>query len=473
MLQYSSNVSEAIALRPKTVNSVISAYEVYPWTKGKATFNRTSNIKAMIGRYSINSSHTYHIGSNSSKRLLPNETSEKSLYKGENLTLHVNHLSAANPVEKSRTKLISKSKHRGIEKKTIVALNTRPKKPATKYLSYKDNFSYPLDIDLESLVNDTIQGRGFNPHKPINIHPFNYLHKPGKCDFKRNPKEPINILVLVKSFIGNSESRSALRTIWADVKDSNMRRAFMLGYNRAHQLAVDNESRRYRDVIQEDFIDNYMNNTLKTIMAYNWAVRYCRRAHALLFLDDDYLVNMTVMADHIRTLYSNQSSGLYIGTLAEHAPPYRGVKERWYLTYNQYPYDEFPPYIGGGAYVVSFDVAKKFKFAFPFVQYMGIDDVYLGIVARKLSIVPRFDSHFDSKRKDTLAIECSHTASELLNNTCPLRYQKTPQTRFKRMHHKPIKAFVFFFVFGLSVVTIILLSCCLSIIVMMYANNYV
>ncbi|OWF56823.1 beta-1,3-galactosyltransferase 2-like [Mizuhopecten yessoensis] len=331
------------------------------------------------------------------------------------------------------------------------------------YLSYKVNFVYPLDINIAALVNDTIQGLEYTKHKPINPHNFWYLHKPYNCAFKLKPNATKNVLVLVKSFVGNVAQRMALRTLWQATNDSNMRRVFMLGYNRSHQLVVDNESRKYRDIIQENFVDNYMNNTYKTIMAFNWATKYCRRAHAILFLDDDYLVNMTVMAAHVRTSYRNQSSGLYAGTLAKHAPPYRDKNERWYLNFKQYPYDEFPPYVGGGAYIVSFDVAKRFKFAFPYVQYMGIDDVYLGIVARKLGIEASNDPYLDGHSKVTIAKECSHNATELLKRVCPLGIIKKKRGRtYRRVRHKPVNASIFVLCFCIAISAIVLLTCCVA-----------
>lgn len=51
-----------------------------------------------------------------------------------------------------------------------------------------------------------------------------------------------------------------------------------------------------------------------------------------------------------------------------------------------YPFQRYPPYLAGGAIIVSMDVAQKMAAAFPYVKYLVIDDAYLGIVAYKLGI---------------------------------------------------------------------------------------
>ncbi|XP_060083300.1 lactosylceramide 1,3-N-acetyl-beta-D-glucosaminyltransferase-like [Ylistrum balloti] len=457
MVPYSGNLSEvqqhlvsSVIRAPTSIPERVHEPVVKPWNPFRT--------KAISHKGGVQMRHEHkpkYMPPNSTRHLISGQNKSHD-FLNANKTEYIVHHEISKPFNSHphNTSLVPKGK---------VASSGNGVKAKSKYLSYTNNFTYPLDINIVALVSDAIKGLEYTKHQPINPHNFWYLHKPNNCAFKLQQNATKNVLVLVKSFAGNLEQREALRTLWNTTNDPNMRRVFMLGYRRSHQLAIDNESRKYHDIIQENFIDNYMNNTFKTIMAYNWATKYCRRAHVILFLDDDYLVNMTVMAAHIRAAYKNQSSGLYTGTLAKHAPPYRNKNERWYLSYQQYPYDEFPPYVGGGAYVVSYDVAKKFKFAFPYVQYMGIDDVYLGIVARKLGISAKNDPYLNSHSKVALAKECSHNASELLRKICPLSVIKKQVFRvYNRRKQKPVSATVFVVCFGLAMSAIVMLSCCLS-----------
>jgi hypothetical protein len=75
---------------------------------------------------------------------------------------------------------------------------------------------------------------------------------------------------------------------------------FLLGYSSTIQTIVDKENERFHDIVQEDFIDAYKNNTLKTIMAFNWAVLACPGTKYLLFIDNDYFVNVNAITEYLK-----------------------------------------------------------------------------------------------------------------------------------------------------------------------------
>lgn len=287
-----------------------------------------------------------------------------------------------------------------------------------RYLYYGLNFSYPLHINLPKYVSEALSQKKPIPYEPINPHPFKYIYRSSGCQFPVDPNGNKNILIMVKSFVGHFDLRHAIRSVWKNLGDSHIKRVFTLGYREINQSLAQAESKKYKDIIQEDFIDDYLNNTYKTIMSFNWAVRYCPQAHMVLFLDDDFYVKERQLVGYLRSI--RRLKDLFLGRLIVYAPPYRKDVEKWHLTYQQYPYNRFPPYLSGGAYMATFDVVTKFQVAFPYVKYMGLDDVYLGIVAKKLSIIPRNESYFDSANSFALAKECSKDPDQLLNEQCTL-----------------------------------------------------
>lgn len=295
---------------------------------------------------------------------------------------------------------------------------------AREYLSFNNSFSYPMEIDLERLVNNLILFKQRIPYRQINPHPYTFINPPPKCRFPPHNNVTKKILVLIKSAVANMELRAAARAMWRDLRDPFVWRVFMLGYNGSYQALVDEEVRQYNDIVQENFLDAYMNNTLKTVMSYNWATKYCWEADMLFFLDDDYHVQPHGLIKYIRQISNKNKTGVYLGTTAVLAQPERNIKSKWRTSFHEYPYDYFPTYIGGGAYLLSKDVARKFKVAFPYVMYLGIDDVYLGIVAKKLSIYPKFDPHFSSTSNISLAKECSHDPAELVSGNCRIADRK-------------------------------------------------
>ncbi|XP_021351525.1 lactosylceramide 1,3-N-acetyl-beta-D-glucosaminyltransferase-like [Mizuhopecten yessoensis] len=297
-------------------------------------------------------------------------------------------------------------------------------KPKPKpFLSYKQNFSFPLEIDIAYYVNEKIQFNDSIPYQPINPHPFKYINLPRACDFRLNGTDLTQndtILVLVKSTASHYSLRGAIRSLWKSVQDAGIKKVFLLGYDGMNQTEINKESQTNRDIIQEDFVDAYRNNTFKTIMGFNWASQFCTEAKFMFFMDDDYYVKLSELANYLRKIPEQNSHNIYIGSLSKKGVPYRDKDTRWYVSAEEYPFDLYPPYIGGGAFVVSYDVAQRFRLAFPFTKYMPIDDAYLGIVARKLNIVPRLDKKFLSYYRGAIARECSHDASELMKQICPL-----------------------------------------------------
>lgn len=298
-------------------------------------------------------------------------------------------------------------------------INNQPK----TFLSYKHNFSFPLDIDIAYLVNEKIQFNISIPHEAINPHPFRYMNLPHSCDFRFRKSfwtENDTILVLVKSSASHYALRAAIRSIWKTVDDPGIKKVFLLGYDGINQSQINEESQNHGDIVQEDFKDAYRNNTFKTIMGYNWAIQFCSKVKFLFFMDDDYYLKLSDLASYLRKIPEENRHSIYIGSLSKAGVPYRDKNTRWYVSAEEYPFDLYPPYIGGGAYVVSYDVALRFHLAFPFIKYIPIDDAYLGIVARKLMIKPRRDIKFQSYYRGAIAKECSHDASELVKQVCPL-----------------------------------------------------
>lgn len=162
---------------------------------------------------------------------------------------------------------------------------------------YFNEFSYPLDVDLQPLVKDLVVGHPPST-KPINLFNYTYLKScEDKCSNNGSPK----LLFLVKSAIPNFEQREAIRQTWGNqmrFPDVEIRRVFLLGtgFDREVQRRVDQEYIIYGDIVQTDFHDDYRNNTLKTVSGFKWAVEHCPSVQYVVFSDDDmYLSTKNVL----------------------------------------------------------------------------------------------------------------------------------------------------------------------------------
>lgn len=210
--------------------------------------------------------------------------------------------------------------------------------------------------------------------------------------------------------------------------------------------AIRNESARYGDVIQSSAIDTYYNNTIKTFMTYRWVVEHCH-ADFMMALDDDYVFEVENLLTYLRSLSSlnirddslvkslpldppidggsshqnpivvkssNQGTSsrdnlpesqqdklrglsnlrslseqyLYAGYLMNYVHPLRSVLSKWYISRRDYPYNTYPPYITGGAYLMSFKTIRHFYLTSFFVRSFRFDDVYVGMMAYELGLSP-------------------------------------------------------------------------------------
>lgn len=232
-------------------------------------------------------------------------------------------------------------------------------------------------------------------YNTINPHPYKYIRIPsGVCTSTGNRVDP-HLLILVKSNIFQFGHRMAIRMTWGKFSDSSIQLAFLLGYSPLVTPFAKMEYELHKDIIQENFLDEYKNNTLKTIMGFNWVTTYCNQSKFILFVDDDYFVNVPNVRDFVNNITTNQST--FIGYKYEKARPRRKQDSKWYVSKEEYPDDYWPPYISGGSMLISMDVIINMTKTFPYVKQLYIDDVYLGIVAYLLNITLSHDRRFETK----------------------------------------------------------------------------
>lgn len=232
-------------------------------------------------------------------------------------------------------------------------------------------------------------------YKTINPHPYKYIRIPsGICTSTGNRVDP-RLLILVKSNIFQFGHRMAIRRTWGKFSNSSIQLAFLLGYSPLVTSFAKMEYELHKDIIQENFLDEYKNNTLKTIMGFNWVTTYCNQSNFILFVDDDYFVNVPNVRDFVNNIAANQST--FIGYKYEKARPRRQQDSKWYVSKEEYPNEYWPPYISGGSMLISMDIIINMTNTFPYVKQLYIDDVYLGIVADLLNITLSHDRRFETK----------------------------------------------------------------------------
>ncbi|XP_061169109.1 beta-1,3-galactosyltransferase brn-like [Saccostrea echinata] len=246
-----------------------------------------------------------------------------------------------------------------------------------------DPKKYPLEIDLVQLTKNIFEGKKIKNNQ-INPHPYQFVHEAeNACQI-----ENLHVVVLVKSKASNFKSREIIRQTWGNQSLYNgVSVVFLLGKMKEFENDIAHEAQKYKDIVQENFVDQYSNNTLKTIMGYNWVVRHCSNANFNLFVDDDVFVVVKNLDNYRQT--KEKEPRLMAGKLLPHSTPFRDNGSKWFVSWEDYPFDKYPPYLAGGGILMSWDVTRAFAAAFPYVKTISIDDSYLGIIAKKLNISPR------------------------------------------------------------------------------------
>ncbi|VDI38610.1 putative enzyme (brainiac) [Mytilus galloprovincialis] len=245
---------------------------------------------------------------------------------------------------------------------------------------------------LQGIVHE-IYTKGSTTKQQVNPKNIEYIHKPlHVCDMQTGPDY---LLVLVKSDASNIARRLSVRHTWGNISHPHIKVIYLLGYVSVVQDLIDQESFKFKDVLQGDFIDIYNHNTNKTAMAYQYAVEHCINTQFLFFVDDDVFINILKINEYLGALTLPFKSKLFNGYIVKKGKPDRDKSSKWYLTREEYPCDLFPTYPAGGAILMSMAIARILKTAFPYERYIHIDDVYLGIVAMKLNIQLQNDERFE------------------------------------------------------------------------------
>ena len=135
--------------------------------------------------------------------------------------------------------------------------------------------------------------------------------------------------------------------------------------------------------MQGDFIDDYQNMTLKSLLDLKFVAERCPRVDYLIKSDDDMVLNLPYLTDIIRSKEPMRRS--IMGPFNGGSRVQRdGV---WRLTHDEFPFDRFPAYESGSAYVITGDLVSQLFETAEYVPPIFIDDVYItGILGRIVGV---------------------------------------------------------------------------------------
>ncbi|XP_072047739.1 uncharacterized protein [Amphiura filiformis] len=260
----------------------------------------------------------------------------------------------------------------------------------------------------------------------------NYVKNPKDACQSLDLPDQVFLLLLISSKPEHFTRRRVIRETYGKekiIQNKRVRLLFVLGLSQSNQTNIDvqDEAQMYNDMIIFDFLESHLHLTLKVIGGLKWVTEHCQNAKFMYKGDDDVFVNIDVIVAHLSFDYNtlkqdniDSKSGdhdrrsiipktyingtmitkvyindtfripkekLYLGCI-NLGVVIRDKLSKFYVSEKDYRGKFFPPFQTGGGYVISGDVIPALFNASYSVPFINNDDVYQGILAKKIGVKP-------------------------------------------------------------------------------------
>ncbi|KAL6461851.1 hypothetical protein MHYP_G00299960 [Metynnis hypsauchen] len=241
-------------------------------------------------------------------------------------------------------------------------------------------------------------------------YPHNYhfiIDEPHKCE-QENPF----LVLMVPVAPHELEARNAIRSTWGSesmVQNKTITMVFSLGLPRIEaekqQEELRLESQQYHDLIQSDFMDSYLNLTIKTMVIMDWLATRCPQASYAMKVDSDMFLNLENLMN-LLLAPDTPKENYMMGKIMWNIPVIRDKNSKWYVPKELYTEDYYPTYLLGMGYVFSNDLSEKIVEVSKEIKPFNIEDAYVGLCLKRIGISPsdppnpsQFKDYFSGKYK--------------------------------------------------------------------------
>ncbi len=249
--------------------------------------------------------------------------------------------------------------------------------------------------NIEDLEERTNQGRSlakkYYDRRSTKVNPFLYhlVARPQNgCDVDTY------VIILIHSFHPYRDKRDAIRKTWGSVATGGswpkeqiakkLRLVFVLGthVDRECNDVITSELKQHDDIIQGDFIDDYTNMTLKSLLGLKYVMEACPSTPFVLKSDDDMIINLPYL---LQILQDKTYTRSIMGPRNSASKPQRVGK--WGVSRQLFPFSRYPVYESGAAYVITGDLVRDLFETSEYVPAFHVDDVYItGVLGRILKV---------------------------------------------------------------------------------------
>ena len=153
-----------------------------------------------------------------------------------------------------------------------------------------------------------------------------------------------------------------------------------------NQTKLQEEAQIYDDIVLFDFLDTYVNLTIKTIVSLNWIFN-AYKTNIFLKFDDDVLLNVTDVYQTVsRYVHSNKSEyaeNTIAGWCYNGVPVIRNVRNKLGVRKEEYSPPTYPRFCIGLSYAITRSVVSKLLNQTHNTPLIHLEDISLGILAQK------------------------------------------------------------------------------------------
>jgi len=289
------------------------------------------------------------------------------------------------------------------------------------------------------------QNQGLNPHFE-RLQPTKYLiNNQEICTIPERNQHNL-ILFLINSHSNNFLKRKTMRDTWLrfnkfkvsdflDEKEQeslsiklkrasinemmNIKHVFLVGKgeNENIQQKLESEANEFSDMIMIDSNENYTNIVQKHFALIEWSIDYCANVSYAIKLDDDVFVNINLL---LRNILVNEELSPYekftYCNNVENAKPIKDKESKWRVDDLLYPYEFYPPFCEGFAYITNIQTLKTIKKQSQIIPMFNLDNMYLtGMLLFGLDDVKRVD-FYNSGKKNSIRIDFMYLDSPYVFN---------------------------------------------------------
>ena len=203
--------------------------------------------------------------------------------------------------------------------------------------------------------------------------------------------QDIDILIYIFSAVKNIDQRVAIRASWGNstLLKEKAKVVYIIGRTSDMDIKkhVEEESNKFKDIVQGDFIDSYYGLANKSITAVNWIHKYCNSVKVLIKADDDLALDIERIIKSIIP-YFNQTRHLMCFVMTP--PVIRNKNSKFYVSFDEYPDKFYPTYCNGWVYMYTEDIVEELCKYLAQTEPFKIEDVWTtGIVMKNLQNLTR------------------------------------------------------------------------------------